>query len=66
MKSLKAIVDLEKKIEQERIELAKDYIVDKQINPAVMSDADILAFYTFLVTKAQKWQKETLDNLLKE
>lgn len=29
MKSLKAIIDLEKKIEQERIELAKNYIVDK-------------------------------------
>lgn len=31
-----------------------------------MSDADILAFYALLVTKAQKWQKEILDNLLKE
>ena len=49
-----AVIDLEKEINEKRIGLTKCYLAEQGINPNLVSDDDMLAIYSCLVTKAKK------------
>ena len=48
------VIELENKIKAERIELAKTYAVNNEINTKQMTEDDLLAIYSCLVIKAKK------------
>lgn len=51
--TLKAILELEETIKNKRIEMAMQYLAENDIDPFIMSDADLLAVYAMLETKAR-------------
>lgn len=58
------VIELENKIKAERIELAKTYAVNNEINPKHMTEDDLFAIYSCLMIKAQKRMNENLDKLI--
>ena len=58
------VLELENKIKAERIELAKTYAVNNEMNPKLMTEDDLLAIYSCLVIKAKKRMNENLDKLI--
>ena len=59
-----AVIDLEKEINEKRIELTKCYLAEKGINPNLVSNDDILAIYSCLVTKAKKRISKKIKDLV--
>ena len=62
--TLNKVLLLEKDIEKSRIELAKEYVLNQNNNPNILTDADLLAIYSVLVVKAEKIKQERLDKLV--
>ena len=60
----KKVLELENKINAERIELAKVYAINNGMNPKYMTETDLLAIYSCLIVKAQKRMNENLDKLM--
>ena len=60
----KKVLELENKINAERIELAKIYAINNGMNPKYMTETDLLAIYSCLIVKAQKRMNENLDKLM--
>ena len=60
----KEVLELENKINAERIELAKVYAINNGMNPKCMTETDLLAIYSCLIVKAQKKMNENLDKLM--
>lgn len=55
------VVELEKKINSERIELAKTYAINNGMNPKDMTDDDLFAIYSCLMIQAK--MHENIDKL---
>ena len=60
----KEVLELENKINAERIELAKVYAINNGMNPKHMTEDDLFAIYSCLMVKAQKRINENLDKLI--
>ena len=58
------VIELENKINAERIELAKTYVINNGMNPKHMTEDDLFAIYSCLMVKAQKRMNENLDKLI--
>ena len=58
------VIELENKIKAERIELAKNYVINNGMNPKYMTEDDLVAIYSCLMVKAQKRMNENLDKLI--
>ena len=59
-----AVIDLEKEINEKRIGLTKCYLAEQGINPNLVSDDDMLAIYSCLVTKAKKKISKKIKELV--
>lgn len=59
-----AVIDLEKEINNKRIELTKCYLAEQGINPNLVSNDDIIAVYSYLVTKARKKISKKIEELV--
>lgn len=56
------VLRLENEIKNKRIELARRYCFQKNINTDFMSEEDLLSIYSLLVIKGQEEKKKLLDN----
>lgn len=57
MQNNKIILELEKEILERRIEMAKQYCAESNINPFRLSDEDLLEIYWFLRRRALNHEK---------
>lgn len=58
------VVELENQIKQERLGVAKNYVLSEGMNPKYMTEDDLFAIYSCLMVKAQAKMNENLDKLM--